>query len=61
MGLLQMAAAAARRRTGVGVFDFQDVEIMVATREWVTKYPRGFRGSVEFYKILDRIERGEKP
>lgn len=64
MGLVLMAAELAELRAGYGPRDsnFDNVGLFLATRRELRKFkPDEVTFSREYYQIIDRIERGEKP
>lgn len=71
-GLAIMAAELAAARTrdhcqsgrfgGMTVYAFtRDETFVPSERRWCERYPDGPRTSIEYYRIIDRIARGEKP
>lgn len=65
IGLLMMAAKLAERRARCrghhAMILLPNGEIGVATRSWAQDHPGQVPASVEYYKIIDRISRGDHP
>lgn len=59
LGLAQMAAHLAQMRKGLVIVDQGHIDIV--KRKSAENFPSAFPSSAEYYRICDRIARGEKP
>jgi hypothetical protein len=61
IGLAFMAARLAEERTGMHNAIVMFGCLIVADREWVFADESSYPATCEYYRICDRIARGEKP